>query len=143
MELLESNDMKSELIKKSAKHRAQLEEEVKLISERTSKVVINTLIIGGTLAVSYLLVRQLAGGSGKKSKGRRRKVAHAKPVRVIQSNGHEPVEEVSYEPAVPGIVTQIGTALASQATVFLLGLAKEKLAEYLQSPAEDKKETKE
>ncbi|MCD9016093.1 hypothetical protein [Parachryseolinea silvisoli] len=141
MELLESNDMKSELIKKSAKHRAQLEEEVKLISERTSKVVINTLVIGGALAVSYLLVRQLAGGG--KSKSRRRKVVHAKPVRVIQSNGHEPVEEVSYEPAVPGIVTQIGTALASQATVFLLGLAKEKLAEYLHSSAEDKKETKE
>jgi hypothetical protein len=141
MELLESNDMKSELIKKSAKHRAQLEEEVKLISERTSKVVINTLVIGGTLAVSYFLVRQLAGGSGK-SKGRRRKAVRAKPVRVIQSNGHEPVEEVSYEPAVPSIVTQIGTALASQATVFLLGLAKEKLSEYLHSPTEDKKETK-
>jgi len=140
MELLESNDMKSELIKKSAKHRAQLEEEVKLISERTSKVVINTLVIGGALAVSYFLVRQLAGGG--KSKSRRRKVVRAKPVRVIQSNGHEPVEEVSYEPAVPGIVTQIGTALASQATVFLLGLAKEKLAEYLQSPTEEKKETK-
>jgi hypothetical protein len=140
MELLESNDMKSELLKKSAKHRAQLEEEVKLISERTSKAVINALVVGGTLAISYLLVRQLAGGGGKR---KRRKVVHAKPVRVIQSTGHEPVEEVSYEPAVPGIVTQIGTALASQATVFLLGLAKEKLSEYLQSSAEDKKETKE
>lgn len=141
MELLESNDMKSELLKKSAKHRAQLEEEVKLISERTSKVVINALVVGGALAVSYLLVRQFAGSGGGKSK--RRKVVHAKPVRVIQTNGHEPVEEVSYEPAVPGIVTQIGTALASQATVFLLGLAKEKLSEYLQSSTEDKKETKE
>lgn len=139
MELLESNDMKSELLKKSAKHRAQLEEEVKLISERTTKVVINALVVGGTLAVSYWLVRQLAGGGGK---SKRRKIVHAKPVRVIQSNGHEPVEEVSYEPAVPGIVTQIGTALASQATVFLLGLAKEKLSEYLQPSTEDKKETK-
>lgn len=139
MELLESNDMKSELLKKSAKHRAQLEEEVKLISERTSKAVINALVVGGALAVSYLLVRQLAGGGKRK----RRKVVHAKPVRVIQANGHEPAEEVTYEPATPGIVTQIGTALASQATVFLLGLAKEKLSEYLQSSAEDKKETKE
>lgn len=138
MELLESNDMKSELLKKSAKHRAQLEEEVKLISERTSKAVINALVVGGALAVSYWLVRQMAGGKGK---SKRRKVVHAKPVRVIQSNGHE-AEEVSYEPAVPNIVTQIGTALASQATVFLLGLAKEKLTEYLQSSAEDKKETK-
>ncbi|MBT1690667.1 hypothetical protein [Dawidia soli] len=139
MELLESNDMKSELLKKSAKHRAQLEEEVKLISERTSKAVINALVVGGALAVSYWLVRQLAGGG--KGKSKRRKVVHAKPVRVIQSDGHE-AEEVSYEPAVPNIVTQIGTALASQATVFLLGLAKEKLTEYLQSSAEDKKETK-
>ena len=33
----------------------------------------------------------------------------------------------------PGVVSKIGSALAAQATVFLLSLAKDKLAEYLQS----------
>jgi hypothetical protein len=33
----------------------------------------------------------------------------------------------------PGVVSKIGSALAAQATVFLLNLAKDKLATYLQS----------
>ena len=43
-----------------------------------------------------------------------------------------PVEEVHEVDESPGVVSQIGAALASQATMFLLGLAKEKLADYLQ-----------
>jgi hypothetical protein len=138
MELLESNDLKSELLKKSARHRSELEGEVKLISERTGKVLTTALVVGGALAVSYLLIRQLSG-SAKKGKTRTRPVK----MKVVQADAYAADEPVVYEQehAMPGIVAQIGTALASQATVFLLGLAKEKLTEYLQAAA-DKKELK-
>lgn len=135
MELLETDDMKSALLKKSAKHREDLENEVKLLSERTEKIVTNALIIGGSLAATYLLVRAFSG-SKKKKKHR------SKPVKVkVVRPRDETSETVEYEAAPPGIVSQIGTVLAGQATAFLLGLAKEKLASYLQSQS-DKKETK-
>lgn len=138
MELLETNDMKSELLKKSAKHREQIEDEVKLISERTQKAVTNVLIIGGSLAATYFLVRALAGGSKKKKSKRKVKIVHAAaaaPERLVEA-------EVVAEPSTPGIVSQIGTVLASQAVTLLLNIAKEKLAEYLQEKAEEKTETK-
>ena len=129
MELLESNDPKMELLKKSAKHRQELEDEVRLISERTEKIITNALIIGGTLAAAYFIVRQFSGSTTKKK-------TRPQTLKVVQADSNEPaqVEESSS----PGIVAQIGTALASQVTVFLLTMAKEKLSEYLQSQFEKK-----
>ncbi len=137
MELLETNDMKSELLKKSAKHRQELQDEVKLISERTEKALTNALIIGGSLAATYFLVRALAGGSKKKKSRRKVKIvqAAAAPERVVEA-------EVVAEPSAPGIVSQIGTVLASQAVTLLLNVAKEKLADYLHEKAEEKTESK-
>ena len=133
MELLESNDFKSELLKKSEKHRAELAGEVKLISERTEKILTNALIIGGALAATYFLMSQFSGPKKEKRKAKTRKI---KIVNGTTDNDEE--EVVESVPAAPGIVAQIGTALASQATVFLLDLAKEKLSEYLQAQAEKK-----
>ena len=134
MELLESGDPKSQLLKKAAMQRGALEEEAKLISDRTQKVIVNALVIGGALAATYFLVRQFSG-SKKKSK--------SKPgrIKLVSSREADDVEEVT-EVKVPGVVAQIGTALASQATVFLLTLAKEKLAEYMESQAQKKTENK-
>ena len=67
MELLETNDPKGVLLKKSAKHKKELEDEIKLLSEHTEKIVTNALIIGGTLALTYLLISQF---SKSKSKGK-------------------------------------------------------------------------
>lgn len=134
MELLESNDPKLELLKKSAKHRQDLEDEVRLISAKTERIITNALIIGGTLAAAYVLVRQFSGPSKKrKVKSRKLKVVHAAP-----ADAAEVEEEESFAPA--GIMSQVGQAIASQATVFLLGLAKEKLSEFLQGQFEKKEE---
>ena len=127
MNLRESNDPKEELLKKSAMHRHELEEEVKVISERTEKIITNALIIGGTLAVAYFLVRQFSGSTPKK------KVSEQKG---IAASSLADVKESSEEPPAPGIASQIATALASHATVFLLTIAKEKLSEYLKSQLE-------
>lgn len=136
MELLESNDLKSELLKKSAKHREGLEDEVKLISERTEKVLTNALIIGGTLAAGYFLMRAFSGSSKSKRKSKKVKIVHA------AASPNDDVEEVAVSSSAPGIVSQIGTALASQAGVFLLTMAKEKLTEYLEAQAEKKAKSK-
>ena len=132
MELLEPDDYKRELLKKSALHKSELEEEVKQISDRTQKVITNALIIGGTLAVTYFLVKQF---SGSKSKGKTK----VKKSKIASENIEEEDEEVEVtQSGVPAIISQIGTALVSQASVLLLNLAKEKLSEYLESQAEKK-----
>ncbi|MEO7990469.1 MAG: hypothetical protein ABI663_13070 [Chryseolinea sp.] len=132
MELLEPNDFKRELLKKSALHKSELEEEVKQISDRTQKVITNALIIGGTLAVTYFLVKQFSGSKSKvKAKAKKAKIA-------FENIEEEEDDEVTNSSGVPAIVSQIGTALLSQASVLLLSLAKEKLSEYLDSQAEKK-----
>lgn len=135
MELLDINDpVKGRLLKKSAMHQKQLEEEVRLISDKTQKIVTTALVVGGALAATYLLVSSF---SGPKKKKRR-----AAKIRVVQGR-QEPEVIHAAEPEGPSVIAQIGTALASQATVFLLSLAKEKLMEYMQSQAAKNSDTDE
>jgi hypothetical protein len=135
MEMLDSDDqIKGQLMRKSIHHREQLEEDVKLISERTEKIITNALIIGAALAATYFLVSRFSD-SKVKSKPKTRKV---KLVKEEEGEAEEVV--VQSVPEIPGIITQIGTALASQATVLLLNLAKEKLGEFLQAQSGEKKE---
>ena len=129
----QSNDPKEELLKKSERYRQELKDEVRMISDRTETIVKNALIIGGTLAAAYFLMRQLSGSSPR----RKKKVATPKIKIVKATEGNEETETIE-EPSAPGVVSQIGTALASQATVFLLSLAKEKLMQYLESQFEKK-----
>jgi hypothetical protein len=132
MELLDSDDpVKGQLLRKSAQHREQLEEDVKLISERTEKIITNALIIGGALAATYFIVSRFSKPKSKKSK--------LKKVRLVkeEESGDQIVVEAA-EPETPGVVAQIGTALASQVTVMLLNLAKEKLDEFMKSQSEKK-----
>jgi hypothetical protein len=138
MELLETDDpVKGQLLKKSAMHREQLEEDARLITERTERMITNALVIGGTLAVTYYLINRFSGSKKKKkSKAAKIHLVHGPAT----SEASAPVQS---EPETPGMLTQIGTALASQATVFLLGLAKEKLSEFLESQAQKKSSTNE
>ncbi|MBL0741645.1 hypothetical protein [Chryseolinea lacunae] len=136
MELLESNDPKIELLKKSARHRQELEDEVKLISAKTEKIITNALIIGGTLAAAYVLMRQFSGSS-KKPK------AKASKIKVVQAKAPAAEVEEVEETYAPGIMSQVGSAIASQATVFLLGIAKEKLGDFIQAQFEKKAELNE
>ncbi len=137
MEGIQSNDSKMELLKKSEKHRQELEDEVNLISERTEKIITNALIIGGTLAATYILVRQFSSSKKRKKKKPQR-------LKVVKRKVSTDDPETDFEePSAPGIVSQIGTALASQAAIFLLGIAKEKLSEFLQAQFEQTVESNE
>ena len=127
MELLETNDPKSLLLKKSAVHKKGLEDEIKLFSENTDKIVTNALIIGGTLALTYFLISQFSK-SKSKSKSKAKKI---KLMKERDSNVEE--AELENDSDDDSVVGRIGSAIAAQATVFLLGLAKDKLSSFLQS----------
>ena len=131
---LETDDpVKSKLLKKTAQYREDLEEETKVISERTEKIIKNAVIIGGSLALAYFLYNQFSDSKKKKSK--------PKKVALVKSAVNDEVEEEEEETSGPAkILSQIGTALVSQASVFLLSMAKEKLSEYLQAQSEKKKD---
>jgi hypothetical protein len=127
MDLETDDPEKGQLLKKSTHHRELLEEEVKLISERTEKIITNALVIGGALALTYFLVTRLAGTSDKPKSGSRK----VKLVEGAEDNDH--AVESAHAPQEAGIVSQIGAALVAQATTYLLTIAREKLAEFLES----------
>ncbi len=130
MELETDNPEKGELLRRSAEQRQLLEDEVKRIAERSEKILTNALVIGGALALTYFLVSGLSQGTKKKRKARKNAAAEG------QSGNQETEWEEPHETsAVAGLVTQIGSVLATQATAYLLSIAREKLAEYLQSQA--------
>ncbi len=125
MELLETNDDKDLLIKQTEKYKKQLDEEFKTITQNTERIVTNAVIIGGTLAVTYVVARMFFKSSSKRKARKKFKALNADA---------EATAGVSLQKdSEPGIASKIGSALAAQATVFLLSLAKDKLAEYLQS----------
>jgi len=119
MELLETQDPeRKKLIETSQRHRQEMERELKDISEKTEKVLKNTLIIGGALALTYIVISQLSSSKGTKKK---KKKGHTESL-----SSDEPVDEN------PSMLSKMGDKAMSMATLFLLDLAKEKLSEYLQ-----------
>lgn len=133
MSLETDNPEKGQLLQKSAHHRELLEEEVKLISEKSEKVITNALIIAGALTVTYFLVSSLSGSKGKK------KLKTTK-VKLVQGHDASDAEETDAGEDRPGLMTTIGSVLAAQATGLLLSIAREKLVEFLQSHYGLKKE---
>lgn len=132
MELLETDDpIKGQLLQRSAKHREQLEEDARLISEKTEKMLTNALIIGGALAVTYFVVSSFSGSKKKKK-------SKTAEIRLVHGAAGEEQVQAASQPETPGMMAQIGTALAAQATAFVLSLAKEKLMEFLESQAAKK-----
>jgi len=120
MELMESNSEKKRLMEASARHKHELENEVKSITQNTERIVTNALLIGGALALTYFVVSQLTDTKSKKKKAKRREVSE---------EGQTEIEE----PKTPTVLSQIGDVVISQATMALLEFAKEKLATYAQS----------
>ena len=126
MEILESQDPEKKRLMEAARmHKEALSSDVQAVSERTQKIVTNALVIGGALALTYLLVRQLSGGKSKKKK--------SKTVKLVTQAPNESVETDEDENSDDSLLSQIGTKIANEATLMLLNLAKEKLTEYLNS----------
>ena len=124
MEWLETQDPeKKKLIETSNRHRQELEREIDDIGSRSQKMLKNALIIGGALALTYVVVSQISSRKSKKKK--------AKATETESSS--KQIVQKELEEDEPSIFSEIGGKVASAATVFLLDLAKEKLTEYLQN----------
>lgn len=127
MELLETQDPdKKRLIEASDLHRRALEKEVSALTERTEKMLTKALIIGGSLALTYLVVSAIAGRKRKKKKA-------AAQAQAVASGAVPEPEEAEEQNAGPSFMSQLGNKLVDQATFMLLNLAREKLAEYLET----------
>jgi hypothetical protein len=131
MELLESQDPeKKRLIEASDRHKRDLEKQVSDLSTDTQKLITNALIIGGVLALSYVVVRQFSS-SGTTKKRKKAKVTVVQP-----KVSTDDEEEAEYESS-PGLLSDIGSKIANQATVVLIDIARQKLMEYLESRKKD------
>ena len=86
------------------------------------QMVTNALIIGGSLALTYLLISSIS--SRRKKKKNKLKA---------QATAPEEVQEIEEEDNSPSILSQIGTRVLNEASTILLDIAKEKLSEYLAS----------
>lgn len=121
MEILEKQDPeKKRLMDEAKRHKQNLSQDVRLVSEQTEKLVTNALIIGGALALGYFLISELGSTSRKKKR---------KSVKLVTQSPSESAAEEEEESN--SVLAQIGTKVANEATVFLLNLAKEKLNEYV------------
>ncbi len=133
MELLETQDPeKRRLIETTDRHKRELQKEVKALTDRTENAMKNALIIGSVLAASFLVVSMVS--TSKKKKKRRKKI---KAAYRGDADMDELTEEEAYAP--PSLLAQIGDQLISRASIILLDLAKQKLAEYLSNrqPADE------
>ena len=123
MELLETQDPeKKKLIETSERHKREMQKEVSAITDKTEKALKNALIIGGSLALTYILISQIGASKKKKKKVKSK---------IVKNELEEDDEVIETSSGVPSFIKQIGENLASQATLILLDLAKDKLAEYL------------
>ena len=121
MELLETQDPeKRKLIETSHRHRQEMGRELKEISDKSEKVLKNALMIGGALALTYLVVSQLSSSKSKKKKAKK-----------TFEEDEETMDEVENES--PTLLSKMGDKVLNVATVFLLDLAKEKLSDYLKN----------
>lgn len=127
MEILQSQDPeKKRLLEEAKKHKDALSGDVQAVSDRTQKIITNALVIGGALALTYVLVSQFSGGKSKKKKSKTVKLVTQTP----SENGTAAEEDEDGEES---LLSQIGTKIVNEATVILLNLAKEKLMEYMQA----------
>lgn len=126
MELLETQDPeKKRLIETSDRHKRAMEKELQDLTQKTDKVLKNALIIGGSLALTFLVITAL---SKRRKKKKKKRAAIEAAQAGLTPGGPEAEEEDDDGPSVLG---QVGNQLLNQASVILLDIARQKLKEYL------------
>ena len=128
MELLETQDPdRKRLLETSDHHKRAMEKQLNEMTKKTDQMLMNALIIGGSLAATYFIISTLSSKRKKK-----KKIAQA----AATATGESPVQAVEEEEEVddePTLLSKVGTRLIDQVTVILLDLAKQKLTEYMAS----------
>lgn len=111
-----NNLEKSELEDRVKRKQFEMQEEASNLARQSDKMIKNALIIGGALVLTFFVVRSLTGKSSKK-------------IEKKESAPSDPEASSSQ----PSMIAGIGSRIAEGAVIFLLGLAKEQLSEYLKS----------
>lgn len=125
MELLETQDPERiRLLETSDRHKKAMEKELTDLTKKTDKVLKNALIIGGSLAVTFLIISSLS----TKRKKRKKKQAIAAAVKAGEPMDAIETDEVDDSPSVLG---QVSKQIINAASVVLLDIARQKLSEYL------------
>jgi hypothetical protein len=124
MEFLETQDPeKKKLIEASDRHKRAMEKELTDLTQKTDRVLKNALIIGGSLALTFIIISAVS----KKRKNKKKKLA----LEASAQAGITPESTEETEEEGPSILSTVGTQLLNQASVILLDLARQKLKEYL------------
>lgn len=125
MELLETQDPeKKKLIESSERHKRALEKELSQLSAKKDRMLNNALIIGGTLVLTYFIVNSIT----KKTRKKKKLNLAAIKKEDVDNVGVEAEEEDE-----PSELGKAGHYMLTLASTMLLGLAREKLSEYLES----------
>lgn len=113
-----TDELKKQLLETSNEYKDDIQDALKQAVERLGKTGVNIAIIGGTLLVSYLLYRGIAGSDKKKSK---------------EKKG----DESQSSPEIYGMMDKLADKVLEQTLVFLLTLAKERLMSWLSEQNEE------
>ncbi|MBL7863586.1 MAG: hypothetical protein JNK10_01840 [Cyclobacteriaceae bacterium] len=125
MELLETQDPeKRKLIETSDRHKRALEKDLSDLTQKSDQMLKNALIIGGSLALTYLLISSLS-----KKKKKKKNTANVSQKTEMGTATVDQDEEES----VPSIFGEVGTRIVNMGAVMLLDIAREKISEYLAS----------
>jgi hypothetical protein len=125
MELLETQDPeRTRLLETSDRHKKAMEKELTDLTKKTDKMLRNALIIGGSLAVTFLVISALS----TKRKKKKKKQAIAAAVKA-----GEPMDAIDTgeEDDSPSVLGQVSKQIINAASVVLLDMARQKLSEYL------------
>lgn len=126
MELLETQDPeRTRLLETSDRHKKAMEKEIAEITKKTDRALKNALIIGGSLAVTFLVISALSKKRKKKKKKRALEAA-AKAGEPTDSPDSEQEDDDG-----PSVLGQVSKQILNAASVVLLDIARQKLSEYL------------
>jgi hypothetical protein len=129
MEYLESGEsIKEQLREKAARRKEEFQEEARSLSTRAEKALTNGLIIAGALAVTYWVFTSIRSGKKKSKKRKQTATAVSGTAASVDYSGEE---DASASNGSPGMLAGVGNVLLTQASLFLLDIAKDKLREYL------------
>ena len=123
--MISSSDKKQQLLRQSVLYKDEMQEEFQNVKYRTDELLKKVLIIGGSLAITYMLFRQFSN-----SKRKRKTVKNeGGPINQYPEETEAVIEKQPSQFAM--LASEIGSSLANQATQLLLQVAKEKLVELL------------
>ncbi|UII34480.1 hypothetical protein LVD17_11735 [Fulvivirga ulvae] len=109
---------KEDLEHDSQKHREAFEHELSEVVDKTKRIATSVLVIGGSFALSYYLIKKL---TGKKT---------VKKIKMQKDTGG--VNEMVIQKH-PSVFSTVGNVILTEMAVFLLGIAKERLINYIQN----------